>query len=48
MQVTDKTYQEHHVFNELQRYMDFYEQLSMSVFSFATIGTQAGLPQLPQ
>lgn len=41
MQVTDKTYQEHHVFNELQRYMDFYEQLSMSVFSFATIGTQA-------
>lgn len=41
MQVTDKTYQEHHIFNELQRYMDFYEQFAMSVFSFATMGTKA-------
>ena len=41
MQVTDKTYQEHRIFNELQRYIDFYERLSMSVFSFATLGTPA-------
>ena len=41
MQVTDKTYQEHRVFTELQQYMGFYEQLAMSVFSFATMGTKA-------
>lgn len=41
MQVTDKEYQEHRVFTELQRYMEFYERLSMSVLSFVTIGTQA-------
>lgn len=41
MQVTDKAYQEHRVFTELQRYMGFYEQLAMSVFSFATMGTKA-------
>lgn len=41
MQVTDKAYQEHHVFSELQQYMEFYEQFAMSVFSFATMGTKA-------
>lgn len=41
MQVTNKAYQEHHVFSELQQYMEFYEQFAMSVFSFATMGTRA-------
>jgi len=41
MQVTDKAYQEHRVFAELQLYIEFYEQLAMSVFSFATMGTKA-------
>ena len=41
MQVTDRAYQEHRVFVELQQYMKFYEQLAMSVFSFATMGTKA-------
>lgn len=29
----------HKVFSELERYVDFYESLSMSVFSFVTTGT---------
>lgn len=41
MQVKDKAYQEHRVFAELQRYVEFYGQLAMSVFSFATMGTKA-------
>lgn len=41
MQVMDETYQGHRVFAELERYMEFYGQLSMSVFSFATMGTKA-------
>jgi hypothetical protein len=41
VQVTDKPYQEHRVFTELQRCIEFYEQLAMSVFSFASIGTTA-------
>lgn len=41
MQATDKAYQEHRVFTELRRYMEFYERLAMSVFSFATMGTKA-------
>lgn len=41
MQVTNKAYQEHHVFNELQQCMEFYARLAMSVFSFATMGTKA-------
>lgn len=41
MQVTEKAYQEHRVFAELQRYMRFYERLATSVFSFATMGTKA-------
>ncbi|MDR3541704.1 MAG: hypothetical protein P4L69_12175 [Desulfosporosinus sp.] len=41
MQVTDKAYQEHRVFAELQGYLEFYGQLAISVFSFATMGTKA-------
>jgi hypothetical protein len=41
VQVTDKAYQEHHVFSELRQCMDFYTRLSMSVFSFSTMGTNA-------
>jgi len=41
VQVTSKEYQEHPVFSELQLYMGFYEKFSMSVFSFATMGTKA-------
>ena len=41
MQVTDKAYQDHQVFAELERYKQFYQQLAMSVFSFATMGTTA-------
>nr|VFJ60823.1 MAG: hypothetical protein BECKFM1743C_GA0114222_102812 [Candidatus Kentron sp. FM]VFJ61930.1 MAG: hypothetical protein BECKFM1743A_GA0114220_102958 [Candidatus Kentron sp. FM]VFK12835.1 MAG: hypothetical protein BECKFM1743B_GA0114221_102578 [Candidatus Kentron sp. FM] len=41
MQVTDKAYQEHRVFAELERYAGFYEQLNMSVFSWLSMGTRA-------
>ena len=41
VQVTDKPFQEHYVFAELQQYINFYERLAMSVFSFATRGTTA-------
>ncbi len=41
MQVTDKAYTEHRIFEELERYAEFYERLAMSVFSFPTMGTKA-------
>jgi len=41
VRVTDKSYQEHFVFAELQQYMDFYNQLAISIYSFATRGTKA-------
>lgn len=41
MQVTDKAYQEHRVFAELERYAEFYQQLATSVFLFPTMGTKA-------
>lgn len=41
MHVTDRAYQDHRVFGELQRYTEFYAQFAMSVFSFATMGTKA-------
>lgn len=41
MQVTDKSYQNHHVFTELQGYMEFYKHLAMSIFLFPTMGTKA-------
>lgn len=41
MQVADKEYQNHQVFTELDLYTEFYEKLSMSVFPFPTMGTNA-------
>lgn len=41
MKVTDKSYQEHHVFTDLQKLMEFYDQLSISIFSFPSMGTNA-------
>lgn len=41
MQVTEKEYQEHHVFSELQQYIMFYRRFSRSMFMFATMGTTA-------
>ena len=42
MQITDTTYRQHCVFAELQRYMEFYGQFAMSVFSFATMDEAVG------
>jgi len=39
MMVSDKKYAEHRIFLELDSYIDFYNRLSMSVFSFPTMGT---------
>ncbi len=41
MHVKDKAYKEHSVFGALHKYMDFYEALSMSIFSFVSMGTKA-------
>jgi hypothetical protein len=41
MMVTGKEYQEHHVFLELNCYIEFYESLSHSIFSFISSGTHA-------
>lgn len=41
MDVTDKSYQNHHVFSELEQYTHFYKNLSMSVLSFCSMGTRA-------
>lgn len=41
VQVTNSKYQEHRVFVELQQYMEFYEQLAISVLSFVTMGTKS-------
>lgn len=41
MRITDKAYTEHQVFDELKQYAEFYQQLAISVFSFATMGTKA-------
>ncbi len=41
MMVTDKKYTEHPIFHELKNYIDFYNSMSMSVFSFPTMGTSA-------
>jgi len=41
VQVHDDKYKKHRVFSELDSYASFYQQLSMSVFSFATMGTKA-------
>ncbi len=41
MQIKDKAYSEHRVFKELDQYAKFYKDLSMSVFSFITMGTKS-------
>ena len=41
MMVTDEKYKNHHVFSELERYMDFYKNLSWSVLNFISMGTSA-------
>ena len=41
MMVTDEEYKNHHVFSELECYIDFYASLSWSVFSFCSTGTNA-------
>jgi len=41
MRATDREYVEHCVFSEMERYIDFYESFSMSVFNFSPIGTKA-------
>ncbi len=41
MKVKSEDYQSHSVFKELERYIDFYDMFSFSVFSFATSGTKA-------
>ena len=39
--MTDDEFKEHPVFEELDRYANFYRQLATSVFSFPTMGTKA-------
>lgn len=41
MMVTDKEYRNHHVFSELDRYINFYQSLSWSIFGFCSMGTNA-------
>lgn len=41
MMVSDERYRGHKIFSELDEYIDFYRSLSMSVMSFATMGTTA-------
>jgi hypothetical protein len=41
MMVTDKEYQNHTVFADLERYAVFYERLAHSVFGFVSLGTRA-------
>ena len=41
MMVSNEKYKSHHVFSELDRYMDFYKNLSWSVFNFLKMGTNA-------
>jgi hypothetical protein len=39
MMAADSEYENHHVFSELECYIDFYKNLSWSVFSFSSTGT---------
>jgi len=41
MKVTDKSYKDHCVFSELERYADFYESLALSALGFSSMGTKA-------
>jgi hypothetical protein len=40
VQVADDTNKQHRVFAQLDRYASFYQQLAMSIFSFASMGTK--------
>lgn len=39
--VTDEAYQKHSVFDQIERYADFYKDLSDSIFQMSTKGTRA-------
>jgi hypothetical protein len=41
MRVSDREYQQHPVFADLERYGAFYESLAHSVFGFVSVGTRA-------
>lgn len=41
--IDSEEYQKHHVFSELEKYVDFYESLSWSVSSFGSTGTDVVL-----
>jgi len=41
MMMTDEEYKNHHVFSELERYIEFYKDLSWSVFRLCSMGTHA-------
>jgi len=41
MQVTSKEYQEHKIFEELENYANFYNDLSYSIMGFITLGTKS-------
>ncbi|QVK21937.1 hypothetical protein [Shewanella dokdonensis] len=41
MMVNDESYKQHKIFAKLAEYINFYRRLSMSVMSFATMGTTA-------
>lgn len=38
MLVTDKAYQDHKIFEELNRYAEFYKDLAYSIFQYASLG----------
>lgn len=40
-QTNKKEYAEHNVFDELERYIDFYDQFSFSIMHFVTMGTNS-------
>jgi len=39
MMVKDEEYMQHYIFSELECYIGFYKSISMSVFSFCSMGT---------
>ncbi len=41
VQVNSDAYKQHRVFADLERYVDFYKQLALSVFPFVSMGTKA-------
>ena len=41
VQVNSKEYQSHDVFNDLARYIEFYNRLAMSIMHFSTTGTKS-------